>query len=190
MSFDRSIFTKVIAALSLATTVAIFPAGARLGDKFPSDDTPARYGQPVGETTPMLVGSKEKVLIFRKKDTNITTEYDSLGEVWRLTFQTKVFDKYPKEIIEALKKSGGPLTWSSPMRFRGNDHYVTSDGSMHAIYYQAPHFKLVIMTRAALEAELLPQTLEGRSEETDGGGEPGEEKDPNDGKKKSHFDDF
>ena len=127
-----------------------------------------KYGAPSGETAPRLKGSQERADLF--KENRITVEYDSTGKVWRVAYQKKNMDD--ERIESLLEMNSGTVKWSKPLKFRGNRHWVTEDGKLHAVYYGTPIFKLVVMTDKATKAERLAQGLAAReTKEATGGAE-------------------
>jgi hypothetical protein len=128
-----------------------------------------RYGEPTGETTAALEGSQETVDVFRKDNIDISAEYDSEGNAWRVIYHKK--DLSETLINNLLEKNGGERKWSKAVRFLDNKYWVSTDKEVHAVYYGNPVYKLVVMTKAATVAERMPQTLEGRETKRVGDGE-------------------
>ncbi|MFT4550648.1 MAG: hypothetical protein ACI8XO_005076 [Verrucomicrobiales bacterium] len=173
--------------LTMTLTLAggIFLADARLGEtRGELTATDGRYGAPIGQSTPALKDSLEKVDTFEKDKINITTEYDRDGKVWRITYKRK---DLRHEIMEnLLEKNGGERKWSEFVKYRENKHWITDDKKLHAVYYGNPVYRLIIMTDAAARAERVAATLEDRSttrisESKEADGEKGDPTDPLDG---------
>ena len=87
-------------------------------------------------------------------------EYSSDGKVWRISYRKKNLSE--KLIINLLNKNGGERKWSKATIYRFNKHWVSEDKEIHAVYYGNPVYKLVVMTKAAMNTERRTQKIEGR----------------------------
>ncbi len=139
------------------------------------------YGNPSGETTATLKGSREKVDVFKRGPVTISAEYDADGKVWKISFFRKNFTE--KHMADLLEKIGGAdRKWSKPVSYRGNKHWKSTGKPLHAVYYSTPLYKMVIMSDEAVRAERLLQSLEGREtkrvaeDDPDTGSDDGDEK--------------
>ncbi|MGI9244302.1 MAG: hypothetical protein ACR2RV_26120, partial [Verrucomicrobiales bacterium] len=167
--------TYLLLALGLVVFFGDHVADARLGETRGFLRGPeGRYGEPTGETTAVLVGSQETVDVFKKDSIDVTVEYDEDGKAQRITYRKK--DLSENLMTNLLQKNGGERKWSKPVRFLENKYWVSLDQEVHAVYYGNPVYKLVVMNRAAVQAERLPQSLQGRETKRVGDGDEEEAK--------------